>query len=174
MDEHDDDPLVPEPEDPEAVLRRTNSIRAFDNLGAFLEEDGWYPQRVDEYHGYWVNYSGTNSELRCFVQIRIDLAILLCYTISPVKVPEELRPAAAEFFSRANYGMNIGNFELHMDDGRVRYKTSLDFEGVELAPSLIRNALYPSVQTMNRYLPGLLKMLYGGLSAEEAIHEVEG
>ena len=35
------------------------------------------------------------------------------------------RVAAAEFEPRANFGLDIGNLELDMTDGEVRYKSSL-------------------------------------------------
>jgi len=79
----------------------------------------------------------------------------------------------AEFLTRANYGMRIGNFELDFSDGEVRYKSSLDFEGVGLEPIMIRNAIYPAVQTMDRYFPGLIAVVAGAKSAAEAVQVVE-
>ena len=81
--------------------------------------------------------------------------------------------AAAEFIARANYGLRIGNFELDFNDGEIRYKSSLDFEGAELTPSLIRNTIYPAVQTLDRYLPGLMKVMYGAATSQDAIAEIE-
>jgi hypothetical protein len=81
--------------------------------------------------------------------------------------------AVAEFITRANYGLRIGNFELDFDDGEVRYKSSLDFEGLALTPELIRNTIYPAVQTIDRYLPGLMSVFYASKSPAEAIAEVE-
>ena len=58
-------------------------------------------------------------------------------------------------------------------DGEVRYKSSVDFEGSTLSPVLIRNTMYPAVQTMDRYWPGIMSVVYGGRSPEEAITAVE-
>jgi hypothetical protein len=58
------------------------------------------------------------------------------------------------------------------DDGEVRYKSSLDFEGVALTPELIRNALTPAVQMMVCYLPGLVNVL-GGRPPVEALAQVD-
>ncbi len=96
------------------------------------------------------------------------------YVMCPVKAPEEKRLAVAEFIARANYGLRIGNFELDFSDGEVRYKSSLDFEGVLLEPQLIRNAIYPAAQTMNHYLPGLMGIIYANKTPEEAVAEIEG
>ena len=158
----------------DAALVHPNSIRAFDTLGAFLEEDEWYPSRVDASYGYWVNYTGSNAEIRCFARIRVETEILLIYAVSPMHVPSEWRAAAAEFLTRANYGLSIGNFELDYEIGQVRFKTSLDFEDNDLTPSLIRNAIYPAVRTMNTYLPGLMKVMYASMSPADAISEIEG
>lgn len=168
------DDLDESPDDGNSAIAHPNAIRAFDTLGAFLEEDEWYPARADGWYGYWVNYSGSNAEVRCFAQIRVETEILLIYAMSPVTIPEDKRTLIAEFIARANYGLNIGNFELNVDDGRLRFKASLDFEDADLTPSLIRNAIYPAVRTMNSYLPGVLKILYGNIPPAEAIAEIEG
>ncbi|GAP05451.1 MAG TPA: YbjN domain-containing protein [Anaerolinea thermolimosa] len=158
----------------ESSSHHPNSLRAFDVLGRFLEEDGWYPRRVGGKYSYSMTYNGRHGDLRCYAIIRVDVEEFLFYAIAPVKIPEEVRPAVAEYLTRANYGLRIGNFELDYADGEVRYKSSLGFAGQELTVDLISNAIYPAVHTMDRYLPGLLRVSYGGATPFEAIEEVEG
>lgn len=152
----------------------SNGLQAFDTLGQFLEDDGWHPQRLENRRIYRVGFSGENGQVACYAQIRVDLEQFLFYIIAPVKASEDERMNVAEFITRANYGLRIGNFELDFNDGEVRYKSSLDFEGAALTPELIRNAIYPAVKTTDRYLPGLMGVLYGSKSAAEAIAEIEG
>jgi hypothetical protein len=121
-----------------------------------------------------MSYTGKNGDLRCYAIVRVDLEEFLFYAVAPIKVPEDDRAAVAEYLTRANYGLRIGNFELDYSDGEVRYKSSLDFEGQQLTSDLIRNAIYPAVHTMDRYLPGLLRVTFGGATPHEAIEEVEG
>jgi len=147
---------------------------AFDTLREFLEEDGWYPQRLADAHAFRMGFSGTHGQTACFARIEEALQLLLFYVVAPLKVPEPARNAVAEFLTRANYGLRIGNFEMDFRDGEVRYKSALDFEGNVLTPSLIRNAIYPAVQTMDRYLPGLMAVMYGGQAPVDAIAEIEG
>jgi hypothetical protein len=150
------------------------SVRAWDTLGTFLQEDGWYPQQIEGKHIYRLLYDGKNGRLTCFTDLRMNLAQLLFYAIAPIKTPEDTRLAVSEFITRANFNLRIGNFELDFSDGEVRYKSSLDFEGVDLLPSLIRNTVYPAVNTMDRYLPGLMSVIYGGKTPFEAIDDIEG
>jgi hypothetical protein len=151
-----------------------NALQAFDTLGQFLTDDGWHPQRLQDKTIYRVGFAGNNGDTLCYAQVRVDLEQFLFYVIAPTKVPEAERGAVAEFITRANYGLRIGNFELDYSDGEVRYKSSLDFEGEPLTVPLIKNAMYPAVQTMDRYLPGLMSVVYGNKSPSEAITEIEG
>ena len=96
------------------------------------------------------------------------------YAVCPVKADESARLAVVEFITRANFGLRIGNLEMDFLDGEVRYKSSIDFEGETLTPRLVRNTIYPAVQTVDRYLGGLLKVMYGGSTPADAIAEVEG
>jgi hypothetical protein len=147
---------------------------AFEVLRRFLEEDNWYPQQLEDSTICRVHFSGRNGELRCYAQVRDDLDQFVFYAVAPVKAPDHARNAVAEFITRANYGLRIGNFELDFSDGEVRYKSSLDYENAALTPALLRNAIYPAVQTMDRYLRGLLEVIYGGKAPAEAIKEIEG
>lgn len=167
MRRHEDDP-----QDPRSENR--NGLEAFDLLSSYLDEDEWFPRRIEGKYAYSMSYSGKNGDLRCYAIVRVDLEEFLFYAVAPVKVPEDVRTAVAEYLTRANYGLRIGNFELDYSDGEVRYKSSLDFEGQSLTPDLIRNAIYPAVHTMDRYLPGLLRVSFGGATPHEAIEEVEG
>jgi len=159
---------------PEPRPDNQNGLKAFDTLTRFLEEDGWFPRRLEDRYSFTMNYSGQNGDLRCYAVIRVDLEEFLFYAVAPIKTPEEVRQSVSEFVTRANYGLRIGNFELDFADGEARYKSSLNFEGQELNVDLISNAIYPAVQTMDRYLPGLLRVSYGGATPLEAIEEVEG
>jgi hypothetical protein len=150
-----------------------NGLRGYTALGLFLENDGWHPQPVGENGVYRVYFSGAQGEYACFAQVRTDLEQLLFYIVMPLRVPEMARPQVAEFITRANYGLRIGNFEMDYEDGEVRYKSSLDFEGEELTPNWIRSTVYPAVQTMDRYMPGILAVVFGGKTPVEAISEVE-
>jgi hypothetical protein len=148
-------------------------LRAYEAVGKFMEEDGWHPQAIEDNYVYRAYFVGHNGEVTCFAQVRIDLEQFIFYVVMPVRAPAHMRLPVAEYITRANYGLRIGNFEMDFEDGEVRYKSSLDFEGVGLTPGLIRNTIYPAVQTMDRYLPGILSVIFGGKSAEEAIASIE-
>lgn len=162
------------PEGSESEDDYENGLNGFSVLGQFLEEDGWHPQRVEDRHAYHMFFRGNNGETHCFARIRIDSEILMFYVVAPMKAPDNSFPGVVEFITRANYGLRIGNFEFDYQDGEIRYKSSIDFEKAGLTTQLVKNVIYPAVSTMDRYLPGLMSVMYGGKTAEEAIAGIEG
>ena len=67
----------------------------------------------------------------------------------------------------------MGNFELDMDDGSVRFKSSVDYENVGLTQELVRNTFAPAAFTMDRYLEGLLAVMYGSKQPADVIEAIE-
>ncbi|HSJ58400.1 MAG TPA: YbjN domain-containing protein [Anaerolineae bacterium] len=150
------------------------ALAAFETLREFLEEDGWFPQQLTDAYALRMGFSGAHGQTTCFARIDVELQLFLFYVVAPVKAPEPVRDAVAQYATRANYGLRIGNLEMDYRDGEIRFKSALDFEDNDLTPSLIRNAIYPAVQTMDRYLPGVMAVIYGGQAPADAIAEIEG
>ncbi len=118
--------------------------------------------------------TGEHGIYTCYAQAREETEQFVFYTFYAVKAPESKRVTVMEYVTRANYGLTVGNFELDMSDGEVRYKTSIDVEGETLTPGLIRLLIAANLSTADRYLPGFMLVLYGNRSAADAIHEIEG
>lgn len=91
------------------------------------------------------------------------------YGVVPFAVSVERRPAATELVTRINYGHVIGNFELDLDDGELRFKTSLDFDGAELTAELLRQLFAANVAVMSHYLPAIQAVCLDGRAAAEAL-----
>lgn len=151
-----------------------NGLRGFETLGKVLRDDGWDAELSEDVpHTYEVIYLGKHGRIFVHARVRPDVQLLLLYGLPPFEVEAELRLATAEFITRANYGMRVGNFELNFDSGQLRYKSSIDFRDTELTSELIRNAIIPCTLTMDRYLPALKALLKQGKSVQEALALVE-
>jgi len=141
---------------------------------SFFKEDGWRFNQLEEQPVLTMGFHGENGQWTCFAQAREEQAQLLFFSVCPANAPEGRRMAVAEFLTRANYGLFIGNFELDMDDGEVRYKTSIDVEGDRLSPAMVKPLVYANVLMMDRYLPGIMSVIFGNVAPEEAVAKVEG
>jgi hypothetical protein len=148
--------------------------RILDLAVNFLMEDEWPCMQTGDAESFKTGFFGEHAEFSCLVQERVEEEQFLFYSILPIKIPAEKRMEAAEFITRANSGMAVGNFEMDFADGEIRYKTSVDLEDVDIADRLVRNLIYANVLTLDRYIPGIMRMVYGGISPIDAIREVEG
>jgi hypothetical protein len=86
---------------------------------------------------------------------------LVAYAVCTLAVPEPRRWAVMEFITRANFGLKIGCFELDPDDGELRFRTSVDFEGATVQDAQVRGALFTGVATLRAYLPGIADVIDG-------------
>ena len=89
------------------------------------------------------------------------------------KVVEGSRPDIAVTIARANYGLNIGTFELDMDDGELSYQAALPFHPDMPVDQVLDRIVYVGISTMNRYLPAFMSVIYENEPTREAIALVE-
>ncbi len=146
----------------------------FDAMTKFFSDDSWPYIVLEDRPILTMNFEGKNAKWSCFAQAREEQQQFVFYSLCPVNAPEDRRAALAEFLTRANYGLIVGNFEMDFEDGEIRYKTSVDFEGLPLAPEAFRTAVYANVSMMDQYLPGIMQIIYSAVSPREMIDQVEG
>ena len=139
----------------------------------FLQEQGWAYESMEDHDALRFGLSTENTSFQCYVQIDEQREQTVVYACMPNHAEDGKREAAAEFVARANYGMRIGNFELDLEDGEVRFKVSVDVEGSELSSVMVRNMIACAITCADRYYPGLMQVLYGNASPKAAVEQVE-
>lgn len=146
----------------------------FETMVTFFEQDEWPYSQIDTESALRLIFQGSSGKWICYAQARETQQQFVFYSVCHATVPEEKRLIMSEFFSRANYGLIIGNFEMDFSDGEIRYKTSIDVENDRLTPALIKNLVYANVVTMDHYLPGIMAVIYASVSPSQAIAQIEG
>ncbi|MDO8969247.1 MAG: YbjN domain-containing protein [Saprospiraceae bacterium] len=145
----------------------------FNDLVEFFTGDEWSPEQIEDQPVLKMDFEGDNGKWTCLAFAYDERERLVFASVLPVDIPEEKRAVAAEYITRANFGMEIGNFEMDYSDGSVQFRTSVDIEGGELTPKMIQNLAYVNVTVTDQYLPGLVMVLEGDATPEEAIEKVE-
>ncbi len=154
----------------------------FDTMAAFLKEDGWGINRIGDSQGFSMTVKGESGQWVCIAQAEEEARIFLFYSVSPIDVPAARRQAMAEFTAYANFNTLVGNFELGLDTGDLRYKTSLSLKEIpeaalqanEVLKTLIKQTAHINVFMMDQYLPGILAVCNDGVAPKEAISRIEG
>lgn len=136
--------------------------------------DNWPLYQIEGKQILQMAFQGENGKWTCYAKARVEQEQFVFYSVFPSLASENKRLSVAEFITRANSGMIIGNFELDFANGEIRYKTSINVKGDRLDSVLIRQLVYANVIMMDEYLPGIMSVMYGDVSPESAIAQIEG
>ena len=129
--------------------------RLYRSVAKFLDSQGWSFTRLAGSDDLRWMFQGEHGQWPCVARLREAQAQLMFYSVFPEAVPQAARVDMATLLTRLNYGLIVGNFELGLDDGALRYKTSLDVEGQALTQALVRTLVLHNLLTMDEYLPQL-------------------
>lgn len=86
---------------------------------------------------------------------------------------EATRAAMAEYLTRANYGLRIGNFELDYADGEIRYKVHMECGETIPDEACIEKSIFVPLAMIERYGNGIGEILFGSITPEEAVRMAE-
>ena len=141
-----------------------------------LDAKGFTYKRDDERN--YIEFRITLSTCKKMGSVRVvifpnNFNALSTYAICPLNADEDDRAAVMEYITRANYGLNIGHFEMDVRDGEIRYKTCLPMHSEEPTMKIIDRYISMSYLMMEKYGNGLLRVMFGASTPEEAVKEAE-
>ena len=115
-----------------------------------------------------------SGKLNMFIHSHEDAHRIFVYTRpQDLLVPIDRISALAEFLTRANYGLPLGNFEIDMNDGEINFKNSLDVSDGELTTKMVQTLIVFSLECLNRYLPGIREVV-AGADPKTSIEAIDG
>ena len=145
----------------------------FETIKQYFELDGHDFRQLPNHEALEMGVAGDNGSYRLVCVVDPDRTIARFLTFVEGKVPDARRRDVMEYLTRANYGLLLGNFELDLNDGEVRFKCAIDVEGGEVTHTQYQNLLYVAVSMLDRYFPGLQRVIQGSADPAAAIAEVE-
>jgi hypothetical protein len=140
----------------------------------YIESKNWKYQVVHENRFIHFGISANNGKIDCVADVREERRQFIFLSHSIVNAFGDKLHQVAEYLNRINYSLVIGSFELNMDDGKIRFKTSM-FYDENLPPSLevIERTIITNLYMMDRYIPGIMSILFGHQTPKEAFDEIE-
>ena len=102
-----------------------------------------------------VAFAGETGRLSGVLHVDENIGVLTVYSLCPVRVTPPRTAAALELVARLNFGHMLGNLEIDVDSGLIRFKTSIDVEGEELTDGLVANCVYANIASMEQMLPAI-------------------
>ena len=119
-----------------------------DCLRQYFEHKQWHythykPRLSDSQQSHHLSLRMKNRKVDCGYLFRAQEAeaLLAVYGILPFLIPESHQSAAILLITQINYDMIVGNLEMDVNDGEIRYKNAIDVEVVGLDEDIIEHLL---------------------------------
>ena len=147
--------------------------RIYEAVKSYFDADEWSGEEVDDGVLAFRFESEAGDQWGCLAVAVEDAEQFVFYSVRLEPMPAARRAEATELIMRANHGMQVGNFEMDLADGEIRFKTSIDVEGSELTAQLCRNMVDLNLMIMGVYFDGFTAVSKGDKSAADVIEELE-
>ena len=141
---------------------------------AFLDENNYHYRYEQEGDFFTLNFN-----LKCKLKsVRIIFRCrkndVLCYGISPISGDKDNPEEMLKYLAMANYGLNVGNFEMDLRDGEIRYKVNILCHDLPSLPfDHLDSGLSFTINEMNRYGDGIAALAMGFSDAKTEIQKAE-
>ncbi|ERL56000.1 type III secretion system chaperone family protein [Psychrobacter aquaticus] len=101
------------------------------------------PKTNDSQKSHHLSLRMRHKQLNCGYLFRVQEhnKLLAVYGILPFLIPESHQSAAMLLITQLNYDMLIGNLEMDVNDGEIRYKNAIDVEAVGINDEIIEHLL---------------------------------
>ena len=146
--ETDTDAVIGEDFDNSTELKSENDIPIVDFLKQYFDDKDWpynyyQPKIRDSQKSHYLSLRMRDKQLDCGYLFRVQERnkLLAVYGILPFLIPESHQSAAMLLITQINYDMMIGNLEMDVDDGEIRYKNAIDIEAVGLDDDILEHLL---------------------------------
>lgn len=125
-----------------------DDLPIINRLKEYLNNKQWHytyysPRKNDSQQSHHLSLRMLNKQIDCGYLFRVQEGnnLLAVYGILPFLIPESHQSAAMLLITQINYDMLIGNLEMDISDGEVRYKNAIDVEAVGIDDHIIEHLL---------------------------------
>ena len=119
-----------------------------DCLKQYFNDKQWHythyrPKTNDSQKSHHLSLRMRHKQINCGYLFRVQEKnkLLAVYGILPFLIPETHQSAAMLLITQINYDMLVGNLEMDVNDGEIRYKNAIDVEAVGLDNEIIEHLL---------------------------------
>ena len=122
-------------ENDDVPLDHANGWLALETVEQFLADDDWYPVAVDGTTAFRCGFNGNNGRFRVICHVNVELEQLYIYVVAECERTGGDSARCRRVLRQGElWHAHRGTSRSMSTTARVRYKSSLDFEGEQLTP----------------------------------------
>jgi hypothetical protein len=134
----------------------------------FFKSQGWQFTQVEGKNVLLFGIGGKNGNFQCIADLIEEDNRLIFFSVCGANTPSNKRPEMLELLNNLNYELFFGNFEIDLEDGGIRFRTSISFNHVELNIEFIEELIMSNIITMDKSLPSIMALMFSEISVEKA------
>ena len=134
----------------------------------FFAGQRWPWVRTDAPPALKVRSIGPAPRWENYAQAKQGDQVFVYYSVCPVQAPPERRAIVATFLCHVNFALLVGAWEMDVDDGEIRFRTSIDLQGDALTEASIARTVIHNHDVMLTWLPSLLDVVSGAQTPQAA------
>ena len=123
----------------------------------FEEQDWEYELSDTNYFSTAIVYK--NNRWGMVVNVDLEQDFCLVYSVFPEDISPERRALVAQQIAYFNYDLYLGNWEIDLDDGELRFRTSIDTAKTQIDVRLIKQLIMANVQIMGQSIQKMYDLL---------------
>lgn len=149
------------------------SIEIKKAIEQYLKDDEWNYTFDEEREIIRCGINLRNRLKECRIVVDLDETKYLSVALISLNCDEEHRVELAKFLTMVNYGLMIGNFELDLSDGEVRYKVATNCKDCIPSQAVIEDSMMIPAVMFEQYGDAILDVMFGYKNADEAYASVQ-
>jgi len=135
----------------------------------FLKSQQWQYTKVDGKNVLLFGIGGKNGNFQCIADLIEDEKRFIFFTVCGANTPTDKRQIMLELLNFLNYRLFFGNFEMDLEDGEIRFRTSISFNNIEVNQNFIEELIMTGITIMDKSLPSLVGVMFGDMSIKKAL-----
>ncbi len=147
-------------------------VSTLDVIEQVFAEAEW-PVRNEPGVGLITGYSCDVGTWHLTVQHHDEHRQLIVHSLFPVRVPLAVSFDMMAFLTRANLDLPVGNFELNLDTGLLRFKSGIPLGESPVDADQARRLILGNIGVMETYFMGIHEIMADFLDVEDAVEAAE-
>lgn len=135
----------------------------------FLKNQEWQFTQVEGKNVLLFGIGGKNGNFQCIADLIVEDNRLIFFSVCGANTPESKRQDMLQLLNDLNYKLFFGNFEMDLQGGEVRFRTSISFKHFILNQDFIEELIMSNIVTMDKSLPSIVGLMFGEISVQKAL-----
>ena len=135
----------------------------------FLKSQKWQFTQVKGENVLLFGIDGINGKFQCIANLIKKEKRFIFFSVCGANTPPNKKQSMLELLNYLNYELFFGNFEMDLEEGEIRFRTSISLKNIELNQNLIEELIMTSIITMDKSLPSILGLMFKELNIEKAL-----